>query len=218
MKRFFSSAVSGGTSSKSIAPFTVFQPTGMMMAKPVPLTVATIDDSTTIAREGYVAMTLLPRSTDPTKTQTSFDKDKRLTVKLRAKQIGEIISWKLAPPGSRTQALQALVFQAYSSAGSQVNVELKPLPVNPQEDDQFIQLTVTNRKTPTETETTTTSTMMISIPIPAGEVKAFQVLLEAALPHLYGWVPKLAGRVGPSYSSSSSSSSKSPEDFFKQFK
>ena len=191
------------------AAFTVFQPTGMLMAKPVALTLAEIPATdntspppTTIAREGYVSLLLLPRTAiDETEKSASFDKEKRVSIKLRARQIGQIISWKNNG---------ILAFNAYNSASaatgsSQVAVEMKAVN-NPQE--AMIQLSVSSP-----------GQQLFAMPIPVGEFKAFQILLEAALPHLYGWIPKQQS--SSSYNNKSSSQkpsfSKSPEDFFKQF-
>ena len=201
------------------AAFTVFQPSGMLMAKPVALTLSelpatdnTSPPATTIAREGYVSLLLLPRTViDETEKSASFDKEKRVSIKLRARQIGQIISWKNNG---------ILAFNAYNSAAAtssssqQVAVEMKAVnnpPVVPRQEvpqEAMIQLSVSSP-----------GQQLFTMPIPVGEFKAFQILLEAALPFLYGWIPKQqsSSLYNNKSSSQKPSFSKSPEDFFKQF-
>ena len=174
----------------AVAPFTVFQSTGMLMARPVPVQVSQ-EDPTAIAREGYVSLVLIPRSADAT-----FEKDKKLSVKLRARQIGQIISWKNGKP---------LSVNAYASGSVPITVEIRPL--TEPSDEPMMELTL--KKTQPEPES-------VSVPISVGEVRAFQVLLESALPSLYGWTVR---SVAPTRTGNSTAQSvqKSPEEFFKQF-
>jgi hypothetical protein len=184
-----------------IAPFTVFQSTGMVMARPVPVQLSP-DNESQIAREGYVALTAIPRS------DSGFEKEKRITVKLRAKQIGQLIAWRgLVPNGvsnQRSGFSSSLNITAY--AGSiPVSVDVKPSTAG-DDSEPMLQLTLT----PKSGETL----LPVSVPISVGEMKAFQVLLESCLPNLYGWTWK---STAPMKSLSSTITAKSPEDFFKQF-
>jgi hypothetical protein len=56
----------------------------------------------------------------------------------------------------------------------------------------------------------------VSVPISVGEVRALQVLLESALPSLYGWTVRSMAPTRPGLNSAQSAQ-KSPEEFFKQF-
>jgi len=203
MKRLFSVS---SVRRPQIAPFAVFQPTGMLMAKPVPLTLSSEGESSAIAREGYVALTLLPRSAEA--ESKGFDKEKRMTIKLRAKQMGQIIAWKL----NGNHRVSPLNFTAYAGLSSLVNVEIKPVTASAQgEDEPVVQLTVTPKQTPDSSNSA--SPTPFSMPIPVGEMRAFQVLLEACLPTLFGWVPKNT----TSGFGTAAKTTKSPEEFFKQF-
>ena len=170
------------------APFTVFQATGMLMARPMPLQYSESEEGgPVIAREGYVSMVVIPRVSGDVST---FEKDKKVSVKLRSKQIGQIIAWKAL----RTP----LVVNAYSKSVP-VTLELRPTA-----DSSEIELSLTPKEGEVEP---------VSLTLSSGEVKSFQILLEAALPHLYGWVgPNTMPR-----QAAASAGSKSPEDFFKQF-
>ena len=186
-----------------VAPFTVFQSTGMLMARPVPVQPAA--DESTIAREGYVALTVIPRVEGGV-----FEKTKKVSIKLRSRQIGQMIAWRI----NGGKVLTPLSFTAY--AGSvPVTVELKSAAPSADE-EPMTQLTLTPKPAAAASSETVPAMSPVSMLLPVGEVKALQVLMEAALPHLYGWTPRLS-TVKKSAYSSSGSSAKSPEDFFKQF-
>ena len=188
--------------SSNIAPFTVFQSTGMLMARPVPLQFTETDQ--TIAREGYVSLTVIPRTLDESSEKTSFDKEKKLSVKLRAKQIGQLLSWKIN--GSK---LAPLTVNTYMSGSVPATMELKFLGNNGNSEDPEVQLTITPKSG---------DHGPVSMPISVGEIKSFQVLLESCLPELYGWTSRTtAPKLGGTWSRQSSET-KSPEDFFNQFK
>lgn len=174
----------------AVAPFTVFQSSGMIMARPVPVQVSQ-EDPSAIAREGYVSLTLIPRSAEAT-----FEKDKKLSVKLRARQIGQIISWKNGKP---------LSVNAYASGSVPITVEIRPS-MEPSEEPM---MEVTLKKSQPEPAS-------VSVPISVGEVRALQVLLESALPSLYGWTVRSMAPTRPGLNSAQSAQ-KSPEEFFKQF-
>ena len=84
--------------SGAAAPFTVFQANGMLMARPVP--VQYIDDggAPVIAKEGYINLTIMPRLSDS--LSSTFDKEKKLSIKLRTRQIGQLIAYKINNPFS----------------------------------------------------------------------------------------------------------------------
>lgn len=179
----------------SVAPFSVFHSTGMLMARPMPLQEGIESEAgTSIAREGYVSVTVIPRLAPVGEESGIFEKDKKISVKLRTKQIGQIIAWKLGKiPLSLT---------AYSKSDP-IQMELTP------KGESLVELALTPKASHESGE----PVLPVSITMDIGEIKSFQILLEAALPHLYGWV-------GPNTSPkkySSATSSKSPEDFFKQF-
>ena len=187
-----------------IAAFTVFQSTGMVMARPVPVQLSTETESQ-IAREGYVSLTVIPRSS------TGFEKEKRISVKLRAKQIGQLIAWRGLVPSplngganQRSNPSTSLNITAYSGS-TPVSFDLKPITGEDQE--PMLQLTLTPKSG---------ETLPVTVPISVGEMKAFQVLLEACLPNLYGWTWKSTAPVKSS-SYTGGTPAKSPEDFFKQF-
>jgi hypothetical protein len=201
--RLFASA-----STPVIAPFTVFQSTGMLMARPVPVQVS-LEDPTLIAREGYVLFTVMPRASEGGESQ--FEKDKKVSVKLRAKQIGQLIGWRMGPVGTgntfnlRNGGMSSLNVTAYQSGSSPVTIELKPIPE--EQEEPMLKLTVTPKEG-----------SPVSMSIAVGEMKALQVLLESSLPSLYGWtgktlMPKSFGTSG----ASPAATTKSPEEFFKQF-
>lgn len=184
-----------------MAPFTVFQSAGMLMARPVPVTLSS-DQETQIAREGYVSLIAIPRTSE----SGSFEKDKKVAVKLRAKQIGQLIAWRgLLPSTGLARNNQALTLTAYSGSVP-VSLDFKP-PSN--SSDQTAEPMVEISLTPKEGE-------RLIVPISVGEMKALQVLLESALPALYGWTFK---NLTPksTLNASEKQQTKSPEEFFKQF-
>jgi hypothetical protein len=177
--------------SPAIAPFTVFQTTGMLMARPIPLQYTESPDASppTIAREGYIRLTMIPRD-----SEGGFDKEKKISLNLKPKQIGQLIAWK--------SFKNPISINAWTGV-----VDMKP------KGDE-IEITVTS--TP-KGETAPTETTPVTVSLELGEVKSLQILLESALPHLYGWVgvntiPK------KSTWTKLTDSPKSPEDFFNQFK
>ena len=177
-----------------MAPFTVFQSAGMLMARPVPVTLSA-DQETQIAREGYVSLVAIPRTSE----SGSFEKEKKVAVKLRAKQIGQLIAWRgLLPSTGLARNNQTLTVTAYSGAVP-VSLDFKP----PSNGEEMVEVSLT----PKEGE-------RLVVPISVGEMKAFQVLLESALPALYGWTFK---NLAQKTSSVGQEKTKSPEEFFKQF-
>lgn len=191
------------------APFTVFQSTGMLMARPVPLQFTTGDEPT-IAREGYVSLTVIPRILNAESTaeepKSTFDKEKKLSVKLRAKQIGQLISWRLNN-GSKAP----LLVNAYMTGSIPTTLEFKHITSASDPAEPQIQLTITPKSG---------DAAPVSLPISLGEVKSLQVLLEACLPDLYGWVGKVTQprQSGTWSTAAAAGKEKSPEDFFNQFK
>ena len=190
-----------------IAPFTVFQSTGMIMARPVPVQLSP-ENPSQIAREGYVSLVVIPRV--PETGSGQFEKDKRISVKLRAKQIGQLIAWRGLIPtngsNARTNPSTSLTLTAY--AGSvPVSLDIKPSGVeDATATEPMLQLTLSPKSG---------DVSPVSVPISVGEMKAFQVLLESCLPNLYGWTWKSTAPKPPT--STTMTTSKSPEDFFKQF-
>jgi hypothetical protein len=176
------------------------------MARPVPVQAST-DDPTAIAREGYVSVIMIPRI-QPSSADTSatFDKERKVSLKLRARQIGQLIAWKMPFLNGTKSNGSSLTVNAYATGSVPVTMELKPLP--DQAEEPMVQVTMSPK-----TQDAQSVTMAISV----GELKALQVLLEAALPSLYGWTSR--SLTGSQYSSTITrqTASKSPEDFFKQF-
>jgi hypothetical protein len=173
------------------------------MARPMPLQFTEGDQ--TIAREGYVSLTVIPRTLNESSSEkSSFDKEKKLSVKLRAKQIGQLLTWKMVN-GAK---LAPLTINAYMTGSVPATLELKYLGTNPEEPE--VQLTITPKAG---------DMGAVSMPISFGEIKSFQVLLEACLPELYGWTSKnTAPKIAGTWSKQSATETKSPEDFFNQFK
>ena len=192
----------------AIAPFTVFQSTGMLMARPVPLQFNPSEDNPTIAREGYVNLTVIPRHSDEAsgeESKGSFDKEKKLNVKLRSKQIGQLISWRLG-----NGKPSPLVINAFMTGSVPTTIELKFVNNTLGEDVPEIQMTITPKSG---------DASPVTIPISLGEVKSLQILLESCLPDLYGWTGKMTSpRQTSTWSGASTNAEKSPEDFFNQFK
>jgi hypothetical protein len=157
-------------------------------------------EDSVIAREGYVALTLMPRA------ETGFDKTKKISVKLRARQIGQFIAWRI---NGGKSIVPPLAMTCYAGAVP-VAFDLKPAPAG-DDDEPMMQLTLTPKPGADGAE----PAAPVSVPIPVGEVKALQVLMEASLPNLYGWTSKSLGhrKVIPG----TTGTAKSPEDFFKQF-
>jgi hypothetical protein len=169
----------------------------MLMARPVPVTLSS-ENETEIAREGYVSVIAIPR------TESGFDKERKISVKLRAKQIGQLLAWRgLLPTNGvvRNNGNAHLSVMAYSG-GSPVSLEFKPVAG---ETEPMVEVNIAPKA-----EGVLPVTMAISV----GEMKAFQVLLEAALPGLYGWTFK---NFAPKTAQTASQTVKSPEEFFKQF-
>ena len=179
------------------------------MARPVPLQY--IEEEaveggapvTQVTREGYVSVVVIPRD----ESTNTFNKEKKISLKLRSKQIGQLIAWKAYKSPFTVNG----VYGSSSAApNTQLTIELKPTGYS---EDQTIQLSVVPKGTTTDVET-------VSIPISMGDLKTFQILLESVVPTLYGWVepstsPKQRG--GINYGEKISEKPKSPEDFFKQF-
>lgn len=194
--------LSAAAGPRPAAPFTVFQSTGMLMARPVPLQYTQEEDSPAqVAREGYVSVVVIPRD----ETTNTFNKEKKISVKLRSRQIGQLIAWK----SYKTPFTVSGVYGSCPSAvNSQMTIELKP-----GTEDQTIQLSVVPKGT-TDSET-------VSIPISVGDLKTFQILLESVVPTLYGWIEPntLPKQRSSNYASGEkfAEKPKSPDDFFKQF-
>ena len=217
-RRLFSTAAAR----RPAAPFTLFQSTGMLMARPVPLQyidgeVADGDSAATaapqvVAREGYVSVVVIPRD----ESTNTFNKEKKISLKLRSKQIGQLIAWKAYKSPFTVNGVYG---SSPSASNTQLTIELKPssaaTPTTGTE-EQTIQLSVVPKGgNTTEIET-------VSIPISIGDMKTFQILLESVVPTLYGWVEPTTSpkqRSSPNYSSEGkfAEKPKSPEDFFKQF-
>ena len=184
----------------------------MLMARPVPLQFTAGADAPTVAREGYVSLTVIPRTPtaedDDKSVSKSFDKENKISVKLRAKQIGQLIAWKPSAVGGRNGAsTPSLVINTFLTGSVPVTIDMRPAVG----EEGMIQVTVTPKGADQPAP--------VSLPVSIGEIRAFQVLLEACLPDLYGWVGKeTAPRVSGTWSRSTEESTKSPEDFFNQFK
>ena len=183
------------------APFTVFQSTGMLMARPVPLQYTQEEGSPAqVAREGYVSVVVIPRD----ESTNTFNKEKKISVKLRSRQIGQLIAWKSY---KSPFTLSGVYGSCPSAVNSQMTIELKPA-----SEDQTFQLSVVPKGT-TDGET-------VSIPISLGDIRTFQILLESVVPTLYGWIepntlPKQrSSNYGDKFVAEKP---KSPDEFFKQF-
>lgn len=177
------------------------------MARPVPVQ-ASAEDPTAIAREGYVSVVLIPRiQPSSAEAAATFDKERKVSVKLRARQIGQLIAWKQPFLNGTKSNGSTLAVNAYATGSVPVTIELKPLA--DQAEEPMVQLTL-SPKTP--------DAQSVSMAISLGELKALQVLLEAALPSLYGWTTRsLSSSQSSTSTTRQSTGSKSPEDFFKQF-
>jgi len=215
--RFVSSTATGKITA---APFTIFQSTGMLMARPVPLQYSQLEDGeTVVAKEGYISVTVIPRErplADTDENTTLFNKDKKISVKLRSKQIGQIIAWK----GYKSPFNVNGVYGSFgsgtggSSGFGQVNMEFRP--VQSSDEGGVVELTIVPKAGQDGSVVVTGSP--VTIPISVGELKSFQILLESVIPQLYGWVgPVTAPRRSGTAGSCPQSAPKSPEDFFKQF-
>ena len=187
------------------------------MARPVPLQyieeeslAATTPTAPTqvVAREGYVSVVVIPRD----ETSNTFNKEKKISMKLRSKQIGQLIAWKSYKSPFTVNGVYG---SSPNAANTPLTIELKPT------EDQTFQLSVV----PKATTGTTTETESVTMPISLGDLKTFQILLESVVPTLYGWVePNVAPKQqrsnyasGDSDRPSFSEKPKSPDDFFKQF-
>jgi len=200
-RRLMSTAA--GATRRAAAPFTVFQSTGMLMARPVPLQYIAVEESgegaPQVAREGYVSVVVIPRD----ESSNTFNKEKKISLKLRSKQIGQLIAWK----GYKTPfTVNGVYGSSPSVSNTQLTIELKPT------EDQTIQLSVVPKATTGDLE-------IVSIPISLGELKTLQILLESVVPTLYGWVEPTTSpkQRASNYGDTFTEKPKSPEDFFKQF-
>ena len=206
--------LSSAAGRRPAAPFTLFQSTGMLMARPVPLQYIEEEASSVdgfaspaaaqVAREGYVSVVVIPRD----ETSNTFNKEKKISLKLRSKQIGQLIAWKAY---KSPFTINGVYGSSPAASNTQLTIEMKP---STNGEEQTILLSVVPKSTTTEVET-------VSIPISLGDLKTFQILLESVVPTLYGWVeptssPKL--RASSNYAGDKfTEKPKTPEDFFKQF-
>ena len=165
------------------------------MARPMPLqyTEAADEASPAITREGYVSLSVIPRAAPlDESTPGVFEKDKKISVKLRSRQIGQLVGWNGRSNLSLTAYSKSVPvgMDWRTTADGDISLSLKPSDENSQP---------------------------ITLTLSAGDVRSFQVLLEAALPHLYGWVGPSSLPRKSAYNTATSTTSKSPEEFFKQF-
>jgi hypothetical protein len=178
----------------------------MLMARPVPLqyTEDEAGNGGIVAREGYVNLTLIPRRSvadEDTTSGGSFDKEGKISVKLRSKQIGQIISWK----GFKNSFIVNGVYGSVGGSGGygQMTMEFRPLP-GPSNEESMIELCLVPKF----------DASTVAVPISVGELRSFQILLESVIPSLYGWG---SPATKPVKSLSGEGRTKSPEEFFKQF-
>lgn len=172
------------------------------MARPVPLQYIQEEGSSSpaqVAREGYVSVVVIPRD----ESTNTFNKEKKISVKLRSRQIGQLIAWKSYKSPFTVTGVYG---SCPSAVNSQMTIELKP-----GSEDQTIQLSVVPKGT-TDGET-------VSIPISIGDLKTFQILLESVVPTLYGWIEPntLPKQRMSNYGDKFPENPKSPDEFFKQF-